>query len=166
MLKGIAIMADSTQARRTDTASRIIAAPPQRIYRAFLDPDALVKWLPPEGMTGRVYEFEPHEAGVFRMALTYQGDHPSVRGKTSKDMDLFDAHFLELIPDARIVMIVKFQSDDPAFAGEMRMIWDLSPATGGTLVAITCENVPEGILQEDHDAGLRSTLENLATFVE
>jgi hypothetical protein len=73
---------------------------------------------------------------------------------------------VELIPNERIVQLVIFESDDPAFAGEMRMTWCLSPAAVGTEVSITCENVPEGIRKEDHDAGLRSALENLAKFVE
>lgn len=159
-------MAQISRRRRTDSASRVIAASPQTIYRAFLDPDALVRWLPPKGMTGRIYEFEPREGGSYRMALTYGGGGPSIRGKTSKDTDLVEGRFLELILDARIVQVVEFRSDDSAFAGEMRMTWSLSPAPDGTRVTITCENVPEGIRQEDHDAGLRSTLENLATFVE
>jgi hypothetical protein len=66
----------------------------------------------------------------------------------------------------RDVISLSFQSDDPAFAGEMRMTWSLSPAVGGTEVWIIAENVPPGISKESHDVGLRSTLENLARFVE
>jgi uncharacterized protein YndB with AHSA1/START domain len=151
--------------QRIDAASRVIKASRQAIYRAFLNPDALVKWLPPEGMTGRLYEFDPRDGGSYRMALIYERG-PSVRGKTSEDTDVIEGRFLELVPDERVVQVVKFRSDDPAFAGEMRITWSLSSAPDGTIVTIACENVPEGIRPEDHDAGLRSTLENLAQFVE
>ena len=62
--------------------------------------------------------------------------------------------------------LVTFESDDPAFAGEMKMTWSVSSVPGGTNVSIICENAPEGIGQEDHEAALRSTLDNLATLVE
>jgi len=99
------------------------------------------------------------------MALTYRGDHPNA-GKTSDDTDVVEGRFAELVPNRRVVQIVTFQSDDPAFAGEMRMTWSLSPVAGGTDVSIIAENVPIGISKADHDVGLRSTLENLARFVE
>lgn len=73
---------------------------------------------------------------------------------------------MELIPNQRMVQTVVFESDDPAFAGEMRMTWTLAPVPGGTNVTVRCENVPAGIGHEDHQAGLRSTLENLAAFTE
>jgi hypothetical protein len=61
---------------------------------------------------------------------------------------------------------VEFESDDPAFAGTMKMTWSLAPVAEGTEVTVVCENVPNGIRKEDHDTGLRSTLENLASFTE
>lgn len=159
-------MASASGGRRTDSATRMIAASPQTIYRAFLDPEAWAKWLPPEGMTGHIYEFEPRPGGAYRMALIYNKEDRSTRGKTSDDADVVEGRFLELVPDEQIVHLVTFESDDPAFAGEMKMRWSLSPIVGGTKVTITCENVPDGIRQEDHDAGLQSTLKNLANFVE
>jgi uncharacterized protein YndB with AHSA1/START domain len=71
-----------------------------------------------------------------------------------------------LVPDERIVQLVEFESADPAFAGTMKMTWTLTPVPGGTEVAICCENVPEGVREEDHAAGMKSTLANLAAFVE
>jgi hypothetical protein len=71
-----------------------------------------------------------------------------------------------LVPDERIVQLVEFVSEEPAFAGAMTMTWSLATVRGGTEVTILCENVPEGIRQEDHDAGLKSTLKNLARFIE
>jgi uncharacterized protein YndB with AHSA1/START domain len=100
------------------------------------------------------------------MALSYSQLDSSVRGKTSADTDVVDGRFLAVIPNERIVQLVTFESDDPAFAGEMKMTWALSSVPGGTHVSIICENVPEGVGQVDHDAALRSTLDNLAAFVE
>jgi uncharacterized protein YndB with AHSA1/START domain len=137
-------MTEPSAKRRTDSASRVIAASPQTIYRAFLDPEAWLTWLPPAGMSGRIDEFEPREGGAFRMALTYSGEHPSVRGKTWEDTDVVEGRFLEFVPDERIIQVVRFESDDPAFVGEMRMTWSLSPVLGGTKVTITCETFRRG----------------------
>lgn len=150
---------------RTDSASRFIAASADVIYRAFVDPAAWTQWLPPDGMTGEVFEFDARQGGTYRMALTYNGNHPNA-GKTSDNTDVVEGRFAELVPNDRVVQIVTFQSDDPAFAGEMRMTWSLSPAAGGTDVSLVAENVPTGIGKADHDAGMRSTLDKLARFVE
>lgn len=158
-------MAGNFQRGRTDSATRFIAAPADVIYRAFVDPKAWPQWLPPDGMTGQIYEFDARPGGTYRMALTYRADHPNA-GKTSDDTDVVEGRFAELVPNDRVVQIVTFQSDDPAFTGEMRMTWSLSPAVGGTSVSIIAKNVPAGISKEDHDLGLRSTLENLARYVE
>jgi uncharacterized protein YndB with AHSA1/START domain len=152
--------------RRTDTASRIISASAAAIYDALLDPAKLVKWLPPVGMSGQVYQFEACEGGRFRMALTHKEPHPLTRGKTAEDTDVFEGRFLELIPNARVVQTIKFESDDPAYSGELKMIWSLNSVAGGTEVAMVCNNVPPKIRQEDHDAGMRSTLANLAGLLE
>lgn len=148
---------------RVDTASLIIAAPPETIYQAFVDRDALLAWLPPEGMTGEILEFEPRAGGAFRMALHYS---EAGHGKSTEDTDVVNSEFAELVPGHRVVQLVKFKSDDPAFAGTMRMVWDLEPAPGGTRVIFLAEDVPEGISKEDHDVGLKSSLENLAAYVE
>ncbi|PMB10823.1 ATPase [Fischerella thermalis CCMEE 5273] len=151
---------------RMDRASRVIMASPRTIYRAFLDPEALVSWLPPEGMKGHVYEFDARVGGDYRMSLTYvEADH-SALGKTSENTDVVQGRFIELIPNERVVQLVEFESEDSAFAGRMRMTWALAAVQEGTEVSIICEDVPEGIRQEDHVAALRSTLENLANFIE
>ncbi|MFC5651153.1 SRPBCC domain-containing protein [Paenibacillus solisilvae] len=64
------------------------------------------------------------------------------------------------------MQVVEFESEDPVFAGEMIMTWTVAAVPEGTMVTIVCENVPEGIRKEDHDVGLRSTLENLAVYTE
>lgn len=74
--------------------------------------------------------------------------------------------FLELVPSKRIVQRIVFESENPAFAGAMTMTWNLDEVSGGTKVTIVCENVPAGIRQEDHEAGMSSTLANLAAFLE
>lgn len=152
-------------ATRTDTASLVIAAPPNAIYWAFVDPAALVSWLPPEGMSGQIHVFEPRVGGTFRMTLSYLAPEHAAAGKTSDNHDTFESEFVELVPGKRVVQRIRFDSDDPAFAGAMTMTWSLQPVAGGTEVRILCEDVPAVIRPEDHDDGMRSTLANLAAFV-
>ena len=117
-------------------------------------------------MKGQIHAFDPRVGGTYRMALTYDEPGHSMPGKTSEHSDVVAGQFLQLVPDERVVQLVEFESEDPAFAGAMTMTWALAAVPGGTEITILCENVPEGIRQEDHDAGLRSTLENLAAFTE
>ena len=159
-------MATESGQERSTCVSRIIKAPRRTIYRAFLDPEALVSWLPPAGMKGRVYEFDAREGGAYRMSLTYVDSNHSPRGKTSEHADVVRGRFLELIPDQRIIQLIEFESKNPAFADPMTLNWTLTDAPGGTEVTILCENAPEGIQPDDHEAGFRSTLENLAAFTE
>jgi hypothetical protein len=98
------------------------------------------------------------------MRLTYvraQG-----RGKTAHDADVVDVRLTRLEHGRRIEQEVTFDSEDTAFSGTMRMIWTFRPDAAGTLVRIRAENVPHGIRPEDHEAGLTSSLANLAGFVE
>jgi uncharacterized protein YndB with AHSA1/START domain len=89
-------------ASRVDAASRLIEAAPVAIYRAFVDPAALVQWLPPRGMTGRIEIFDPREGGEYRLVLTYERRDESARGKTTDDADVVRGRFLELVPNERI----------------------------------------------------------------
>lgn len=147
---------------RTDAAHRLIPAAADAIYRALLDPAALMVWLPPQGMTGRALLFEPWPGGRFRIELAFEREG---RGKTTAHSDISAGRFLALEAGRRVVQSVAFESGDPAFAGEMIMTWSLDPAPGGTMVTVTAENVPAGISAEDHAAGLASSLENLERFV-
>ena len=151
---------------RVDTASRIIAAPAQAIYDAFIDPDRQARWLAPSGMTGRFDWFEPHPGGHYRMILTYADGGAAHPGKSTADADIAEGRFLVFEPASRIVQTADFVSDDPAFAGTMTIEWTLAPVAGGTQVTVVARDVPPGISTEDHVAGLSSSLANLAEFVE
>jgi uncharacterized protein YndB with AHSA1/START domain len=150
---------------RTHSASRVILAAPRAIFRAFLDADAVSSWRPPEGMTANVFAFDPRVGGGYRMAFIY----PAVqhgRGKSSADADIFEGRFVEILPNSEIVESVTFETDNPAFAGTMTITTELTPVIGGTRVAFRAENVPPGISESDHRAGMASTLKNLANWVE
>jgi uncharacterized protein YndB with AHSA1/START domain len=151
---------------RTDSASRVIKASPQRIYRALIDPDAVTTWRPPKGMTVKIYDFDPREGGTFRMAFIYRETGHAVGGKTSEHADVFSGRFVELVADKRVVDRVEFESDDPAYAGAMTITTTLEPVAGGTAVTIRCENVPAGIRETDHQVGMASTFANLAAVTE
>ena len=150
---------------RIDSASRLISASPKAIYRAFAKHGAMERWLPPGNMTGTMLHFDFRQGGSYRMRLTY-AEPQQGRGKTSQDYDEVEARLTKLEEGRKIEQEIDFASEDPLFAGVMRMIWTFQPESEGTLVTIRAENVPEGIRPEDHDAGLNSSLENLARFVE
>ncbi len=158
-------MTETSGEKRVDSATHVVEAPPHAVYRAFMDPEAWVSWLPPEGMKGRIDAFDFREGGRYRMTLSYLQPGPAAAGKTTEGTDVVEGRFAELRPDERIVQQVEFESDDPAFAGVMTMTWALVAVPGGTEVTIRCEDVPEGIRPEDHAEGLRSTLANLAAFL-
>ena len=151
--------------KRVDTASKLIRASATVIYHAFATPQALEKWLPPQGMTAAIVAFSFREGGAYRMRLTFNGSQHAP-GKTSHDTDEVEVRFVKLVPAERIEQLVTFDSDDAAFAGQMRMTWLLEPVAEGTLVTVRCEEVPVGIRPDDHQAGLQSTLDNLAVFAQ
>lgn len=144
--------------KRVDTASSVIETTADVIYQAFADPDAWMQWLPPTGMTCDIAEFSFREGGRYRLTLTYAEQSATERAAT--------------IPTSCKGSLPSWlrirewcTSDDDAFAGAMRMTWELSPENSGTHVAVTAEDVPPGIPPEDHAMGLRSTLENLARYL-
>jgi len=150
----------------TTSVSRTINAPRKAVYQAFLDPVSLASWLPPETMTGKVHQFEPWVGGKLRMSLVYQDPQQSPSGKTSEDTDTFEGRFVELVPDEKVVWAVTFDSQDPGFAGEMRITWNLADAAEATEVTVRCENIPQGVRPEDNEMGSRSSLRNLAALLE
>ncbi|HCU91305.1 MAG TPA: ATPase [Actinobacteria bacterium] len=150
---------------RTDKASRVITAPPERVWAALTDPEALLTWLPPGGMTGRFERFDARPGGSYRMVLTYP-DASGAPGKATADSDIVEARFVDIVPGERIVQAVGFVSENPAYAGTMIMTWEVAAADDGTRVSIVAGDVPDGISAEDHAAGLDSSLANLAAYVE
>jgi uncharacterized protein YndB with AHSA1/START domain len=150
---------------RTDSASRVIAAPLERVYAALVDPDALTAWLPPEGMSGRFERFDARPGGSYRMVLTY-ADASGAPGKATADSDIVEGRFLDVVPGARVVQAVDFVSDDPAYAGTMTMTWEVTAVDAVARVEIRADDVPDGISAEDHAAGLASSLANLAAYLE
>ena len=150
---------------RADRASLVIAAPLERVFTALIDPEALVEWLPPEGMSARFECFDARPGGSYQMILTYV-DASGAPGKATADSDIVEARFVEIVPGARVVQAVDFDSDDPAYAGTMIMTWEVTAVEAGTRVDIRADDVPDGISAEDHAAGLASSLGNLAAHLE
>ncbi len=141
-----------------------IAAAPARIYAAFIDPDRVIRWLPPDGMTGRILLFDARPGGRYRIALSYR-DPAGTRGKTTPTEDVVEGVFIEFEDGAKVVQEAVFDSEDPAFAGVMRLTWEVQPAAGGSFVTIRAEDVPPGISAADHRTGISASLRNLATLV-
>jgi uncharacterized protein YndB with AHSA1/START domain len=150
---------------RTDRASRVIAAPPGRVWTALVDPVALTQWLPPGGMTGRFERYDARPGGSYRLVLTY-ADASAAPGKATADSDIVEARFVDIVPGERVVQTVDFVSDDPAYAGTMTMTWAITAAGAGTRVDIVAEDVPDGITAQDHAEGLSASLANLAAYAE
>lgn len=151
--------------RRTDRAERSIRATPMRVYEALTQQEAVATWLPPAGARGEIQSFEPRVGGAFRMTLHFSGNAAG-KGKTSKNSDTVNARFVALESGRLVRWAVDFDSDDPNFAGTMTMSWTFEARDDGTQVAVIAEDVPPGITEADHRAGLRSSLDHLAEFVE
>lgn len=149
---------------RTDTAERFVAAAPDRVYAAFADPDRLVHWLPPGAATATIPAFDLRPGGRFRVILDF-ADDPGATGKTTESTDALDARFVEVDPGRAIAFAVEFESDDPTFAGTMTMRWTVRAADGGSLVEFRADDVPAGITEADHRAGLHASLDQLAAHV-
>ena len=147
------------------TASRIIIASPHAIFRAFVDPEVVVKWRAPSGMNAKLLSFEPRVGGGYRMMLTYL-DPATANPKSSADSDVIEARFVELVPDEMIVEAVRFEGDDPRFTGAMTITTTLVAVNGGTKVTFVADHVPAGISAADHKTGMESALKNLANLLE
>ncbi|MFD6891674.1 SRPBCC domain-containing protein [Streptomyces sp. NPDC059957] len=156
-------------AGRTDRVSRTVAAPRAAVYAALLDRESLEAWLPPDGMSGRIEQWDPRPGGGFRMVLTYLDPAASPGtgpGKTSGTTDVVDVRFTGLVPPELVVQQAVFESDDPSYAGTMTMTWHLAASGEGTEVTVTATDVPPGIDRADHEAGIASSLAHLASYVE
>jgi uncharacterized protein YndB with AHSA1/START domain len=144
--------------------TRHIEAPPSAVYRAILDRQAVAAWMVPDGMRGRVHEFEPVEGGSFRVSLTYEA--PTEAGKTTAQTDTYHGHFVKLVPDQQVVEVMEFETSDPAMKGEMTVTYTLTEAGTGTNVLAVHDNVPPGVSPTDNEAGWKMAFEKLARLLE
>ena len=134
---------------------RVLRATPEKVYRAFLDADALAKWLPPNGYTCRVHEMNAKVGGNFKMSFTNFGT-----GKSHS----FGGTYVELIPHERIRYTEKF--DDPNLPGEMQTTITLKKVSCGTEITIVQEGIPAVIPAEACYLGWQESLTSLAKLVE
>ena len=134
---------------------RILRTKPERVYRAFLDADAMAKWLPPHGFTCKVQHMDAHVGGTFKMSFT---------NFTTGNGHAFGGEYRELVPNERIRYSDKF--DDPNMPGEMETTVSLKPVLCGTEVNIVQEGIPEMIPVEMCYLGWQESLAQLATLVE
>jgi uncharacterized protein YndB with AHSA1/START domain len=146
--------------------SRIIRARPDQLYSAFIDPVALVEWLPPAEMVGKIHAFDARVGVGYRMSLFYPENERVFRGKTFEKEDMVDVRFVALTPPHRIVEAVSFVTNDPAFAGEMTMTATFEEVSGGTQVTLAFENLPPGLRAEDNERGAELSLRQLAQRLE
>jgi uncharacterized protein YndB with AHSA1/START domain len=134
---------------------RVLATKPEKIYRAFLEADALAKWLPPNGFACTVHHLEPKVGGRFKM---------SFRNFTTGNGHAFGGEFLELVPNERLRYTDKF--DDPNLPGVIHVTVTLKKVSVGTEVNIVQEGIPEAIPPEACYLGWQESLQNLARLAE
>jgi uncharacterized protein YndB with AHSA1/START domain len=159
-------MMDSSPERASTQVSRVVKARREAAYNAFLDPACVAAWLPPNNMKGHVHFFNGHEGGTFRISLIYQSPEHPVGGKSSAHTDTFHGRFVELVPFAKIVEVVEFESHDPAFAGAMKITVRFTEVDGGTEITFLCQDIPTGIRPEDNEQGCKESLAKLAALIE
>src|SRR5438876_226509 len=134
---------------------RVLRATPEKVYRAFLDADAMAKWLPPNGFTGKVHHIDAKVGGTYRMSFT---------NFTTGHSHSFGGKYLELVPHERIRHTDKF--DDPNLPGEMLTTVSLKKVSCGTEVNIVQEGIPEAIPPEACYLGWQESLTLLAQLIE
>lgn len=134
---------------------RVLRAPPERVYRAFLNAEATAKWLPPNGFTATVHHMEPRVGGTFRMSFT---------NFTTEQSNSFGGEFLELVPHTLIRYTDKF--DDPNLPGVMTVTVTLKAVSCGTELNVVQEGIPEVIPVEMCYLGWQESLVLLAKLVE
>lgn len=140
---------------RTVRLHRVLRSTPQKLYRAFLEPDAMAKWLPPHGYTCSVQQFEAQVGGRFRMSFRHFG---------SGQAHAFGGEYLELVPDQRIRYVDRF--DDPALTGTLEVTVQLRAVSCGVELSITQTGIPEAIPLESCYLGWQESLQQLAALVE
>lgn len=134
---------------------RVLSTKPEKVYRAFIESDAMAKWLPPNGFTGTVHQMDPTVGGSHRM---------SFRNFTTGQSHSFGGEYLELVPNERLCYTDRFE--DPNLPGEIRVTVVLKKVSVGTEVDIVQEGVPDLIPVEACYLGWQESLRNLAKLVE
>lgn len=134
---------------------RVLRTRPEKIYRAFLDADAMAKWLPPNGFTGKVHELDARVGGRYRMSFT---------NFSTGSSHSFGGEYLELVPNERIRHTDEF--DDPNLPGHMTTTISLTPVSVGTEITIVQEGIPEAIPVEACYLGWQESLTLLGQLVE
>jgi uncharacterized protein YndB with AHSA1/START domain len=134
---------------------RVLRTQPEKIYRAFTEPDAYTRWLPPNGYTAKVHQMDAKVGGTYRMSFTNFG---------TKGGHSFGGTYLELVPHERIRYSSKF--DDPNLSGEMQTTVTLKKVSVGTEVSIVQEGIPDVIPPEACYLGWQESLRHLARLVE
>ena len=134
---------------------RVLATAPDKVYRAFLEADAMAKWLPPNGFACTVHHFEPRVGGSFRM---------SFRNFTTGHSHSFGGEYRELVPNERLHYTDRF--DDPNLPGEIHVTVTLKKVSVGTELNVVQEGIPDAIPVEACYLGWQQSLENLAKLVE
>ena len=134
---------------------RVLRTTPERLYRAFIDPDAMVKWLPPNGFTGKVHHMDPRVGGTYKMSFT---------NFTSGKSHSFGGEYLELVPHERLRWTDRF--DDPNLPGEMTVTVRLKKVSVGTEMNIVQEGIPDVIPPDACNLGWQESLTLLAKLVE
>jgi len=144
-----------TKSTNTIRLHRVLRAIPERVFRAFLDADAMAKWLPPNGFTCKVHHMDAKVGGTYKMSFT---------NFTTDKSHSFGGTYVDLVPNERIVYTEKF--DDPNLSGEMRTTIQLKKVSGGTEVTIVQEGVPSIIPAEACYMGWQESLILLGKLVE
>ena len=134
---------------------RVLATKPEKVYRAFIEPDAMAKWLPPNGFTCTVHHLEPKVGGTYRM---------SFRNFTNGQSHSFGGRYVELIANERLCYTDRFE--DPNLPGDIRVTVTLKPVSVGTELAIVQDGLPDVIPVEACYLGWQESLRNLARLVE
>lgn len=134
---------------------RVLKSPPQRVFKAFLDPKGLEKWIPPAGYTCTVHSLEPKVGGTFRMSFT-EFD--------SGNSNAFGGEYLEIVPNEKLRYTDKF--DDPNLAGHIEVTITFKQVMGGTDVKVVQEGIPDIIPEEMCYLGWQDSMKQLAQFVE
>ena len=134
---------------------RVFRAPPERVYRAFLDADAMAKWLPPNGFTGKVHHLDARVGGTYRMSFT---------NFTTGNSHSFGGEYLELVPHERIRHTDRF--DDPNLPGTLQVTVSFAKVSCGTELSVVQEGIPDVIPVEACYLGWQGSLALLAGLVE